>query len=310
MSVPLMSAAVVQMAGRPERIPLRTAATPPGVAAAATGTKTMWNGYTITLAVIVGLTIVYTFAGIRVAQEYQRAVVFRLGRFHSVRGPGLYWNMPIFEWQRKVDMRTATVNVEPQESITKDSVTVKVNAVLWYRVTEPYKAILEVADFRAAVYQVALTSLRNIIGQHVLDEVLKERDQINEKLKAIVDRATEPWGVSIEAVEMKDVEIPQSMQRAMAREAEAIREKRARIIKAEAEQEASLKLAEASRVITTNPLGLELRRMQMISEVGAEQNTTTIIMMPSEFVTLAQGLSKHFAPNKPMPADMANGVTG
>jgi regulator of protease activity HflC (stomatin/prohibitin superfamily) len=253
----------------------------------------MWNGYTISLGIVLLLLVVYALAGIRVAQEYQRAVVFRIGRFHSVRGPGLYWNAPFFEWQRIVDMRTITVNVEPQESITKDSVTVKVNAVLWYRVTEPFKAILEVADFRSAVYQVALTSLRNIIGQHVLDEVLKERDQINAKLKTLVDQATDPWGVSVEMVEMKDVEIPQSMQRAMAREAEAVREKRARIIKAEAELEASSKLAEASRQITANPLGLELRRMQMISEVGAEQNTTTIIMMPSEFVTSAKAVASY-----------------
>src|SRR5581483_11858710 len=202
---------------------------------------------------------VIALSGIRIAQEYQRAVVFRLGRYHSVRGPGLYCIIPLLEWQRVVDMRTVTVNVEPQETITKDSVTIKVNAVLWYRVVEPFKAILEVADFRSAVYQVALTSLRNIIGQHVLDEVLKERDQINAKLKAIVDQATDPWGVQVESVEMKDVEIPQSMQRAMAREAEAVREKRARIIKAEAEQEASVKLAEASKMITQNPLGLELR---------------------------------------------------
>jgi regulator of protease activity HflC (stomatin/prohibitin superfamily) len=241
-------------------------------------------------------------SGIRVAQEYQRAVVFRLGRYHSVRGPGLYYNIPLLEWQRKVDMRTITVNVEPQETITKDSVTIKVNAVLWYRVTEPFKAILEVADFRAAVYQVALTSLRNIIGQHALDEVLKERDQINGQLRTIVDQATDPWGVQIEMVEMKDVEIPQAMQRAMAREAEAIREKRARLIKAEAELEASTKLTEAARQIADSPFGLELRRMQMISEVGAEQNSTTIIMMPSQFVSLAEGLANHFGHNHaPLP---------
>src|SRR3954470_14841133 len=171
---------------------LRTAAPPSHGAAATTGFLTMWNGYTITLTVLLGLVFVYILAGIRVAQEYERAVVFRLGRYHSVRGPGLYWNIPVFEWQRKVDMRTVTVNVEPQESITKDSVTVKVNAVLWYRVTDPFKAILEVAAFREAVYQVSLTSLRNVIGQHVLDEVLKERDQINAQLKAIVDQSTEP----------------------------------------------------------------------------------------------------------------------
>jgi regulator of protease activity HflC (stomatin/prohibitin superfamily) len=172
-----------------------------------------------------------------------------------------------------------------------------VNAVLWYRIVEPFKAILEVADYRAAVYQVSLTSLRNIIGQHVLDEVLKERDKINEKLCGIVDETTDAWGIKIEMVEMKDVEIPQAMQRAMAREAEAIREKRARIIKAEAEMDASSLLAQASEKITRTPLALELRRMQMISEVGAEQNTTTIVMMPSEFVTMAKALGESLSRN-------------
>jgi regulator of protease activity HflC (stomatin/prohibitin superfamily) len=147
------------------------------------------------------------------------------------------------------------------------------------------------------VYQVALTTLRNIIGQHLLDEVLKERDQINQKLRGIVDQATDPWGVQVEMVEMKDVEIPQAMQRAMAREAEAIREKRARLIKADAEQEASAKLAHAARQIAESPMSLELRRMQMISEVGAEQNSTTIIMMPSEFVSMAEGFAAHFGRN-------------
>jgi len=255
-------------------------------------------GWTV-VGVLAFLAVVYGLSGLRVAQEYQRAVVFRLGRYHSIRGPGIYYNWTFFEWQRLVDMRTVTVDVEPQETITKDSVTIKVNAVLWYRITEPYKAILEVADFRAAVYQIALTSLRNIIGQHFLDEVLKERDQINDKLRSNVDRDTDPWGVKVEMVEMKDVEIPQGMQRAMAREAEAIREKRARIIKAEAEQEAATKLGAASEIITRNPLSLELRRMQMISEVGAEQNTTTIIMMPSEFVTLAKGMSDFFTREHP-----------
>jgi regulator of protease activity HflC (stomatin/prohibitin superfamily) len=257
----------------------------------------MLNAYTILLICLGLLIAALAISGLRIAQEYQRAVVFRLGRYHSVRGPGLYYNIPLIEWQKKVDMRTVTVNVEPQETITKDSVTIKVNAVLWYRIVEPFKAILEVADFRAAVYQIALTSLRNIIGQHVLDEVLKERDRINDQLRIIVDRDTDPWGVKVEMVEMKDVEIPQAMQRAMAREAEAIREKRARLIKAEAEEEASAKLTLASQHIAQSPFGLELRRMQMISEVGAEQNSTTIIMMPSEFVTLAKGVSSFLERN-------------
>lgn len=244
--------------------------------------------------VVVGVAAL-AISGLRVANEYERAVVFRLGRLVGVRGPGLYWLIPLgIETQRKVDLRTMTVDMESQESITKDSVTVKVNAVVWLRIQDPTKAVVSVANYYTASYQVALTSLRNIIGQHVLDEVLKERDKINEALQEVVDLATEPWGVKVEMVEMKDVEIPQGMQRAMAQEAQATREKRARIIKAEAEQESSAKLAEASQLITENPLALELRRMQMITEVGAEQNTTTIIMMPSEFVTLAENVASKF----------------
>jgi regulator of protease activity HflC (stomatin/prohibitin superfamily) len=258
----------------------------------------MNEGLVVAVGVGVALLFLLALASIRIAQEYERGIVFRLGRFHGIRGPGLYFLIPLIEWQSKVDMRTVTVNVEPQETITKDSVTIKVNAVLWYRITDPAKSILEVADYRAAVYQVALTSLRNIIGQHLLDEVLKERDTINDKLRAIVDKDTEPWGVIVEMVEMKDVEIPTGMQRAMAREAEAIREKRARLIKAEAELEASRKLADASQIITEHPLSLELRRMQMISEVGAEQNTTTIIMMPSEFVMAAKEIGKSLGGNR------------
>ena len=235
--------------------------------------------------------------GLRITQEYERAVVFRLGRFLRIKGPGLYWNIPWLEWQKVVDIRTVTVAVEQQETITKDSVTVKVNAVLWYRVVDPAKAIIAVADYRSAVQQVALTSLRNITGQHLLDEVLKERDSINLTLRNIVDGATEPWGIMIEMVEMKDVEIPESMQRAMAREAEATREKRARLIKAEAEQEAAEKLSMGAKQIAENPMALELRRMQMITEVGAEHNTTTIILMPSDFVTLAKGLSQQLISN-------------
>lgn len=242
-----------------------------------------------------GLVILALLSGLRVANEYERAVVFRLGRLKGTRGPGLYWLIPLgIETQRKVDLRTMTLDMESQESITKDSVTVKVNAVVWLKIQDPVKAVVSVANYYTASYQVALTSLRNIIGQHVLDEVLKERDKINEALQLVVDQATEPWGVKVEMVEMKDVEIPAGMQRAMAQEAQATREKRARIIKAEAEQEASLKLADASKIITENPLALELRRMQMITEVGAEQNTTTIVMMPSEFVTMAEGIAKAF----------------
>lgn len=230
------------------------------------------------------------FAGLRIAQEYERAIVFRLGRFHSMRGPGLFWIIPFIERIIKIDNRTRTVDLEQQETITKDSVTIKVNAVLWFRVIDSKNAILKVANYNQAVYQFSVTTLRNIIGQHLLDEVLRDRVKINEMLRTIVDEATEAWGIKIEMVEMKDVEIPESMQRAMAREAEAVREKRARIIKAEAELEASMKLTQAAKEIETSAAALELRRMQMLSEIGMENNTTTIVMMPSEFLSMAKGL--------------------
>ena len=236
--------------------------------------------------------VVLGLSGFRIAQEYERGVVFRLGRYRAVRGPGLYWIIPLIEWQQKLDLRTQTVSVEQQESITRDSVTIKVDAVLWFRIVDAAKAVIAVQNYRAAVYQVALTTLRNIIGQHVLDEVLKERDRINGVLREIVDKATEAWGVEVEVIEMKDVEIPEAMQRAMAREAEAVREKRARIIKAEAEQEAAQKLVDGARQMGEQPLALELRRMQMITEVGAEKNSTTIMLMPSDFVTLANGITR------------------
>jgi len=248
------------------------------------------NLLTIIFLIIAFKVIFLLFAGLRVAQEYERAIVFRLGRFHSMRGPGLFWIIPFIERIVKIDNRTRTVDLEQQETITKDSVTIKVNAVLWFRVIDSKNAILKVANYNQAVYQFSVTTLRNIIGQHLLDEVLRDRVKINEMLRTIVDEATEAWGIKIEMVEMKDVEIPESMQRAMAREAEAVREKRARIIKAEAELEASLKLTQAAREIETSAAALELRRMQMLSEIGMENNTTTIIMMPSEFLSMAKGL--------------------
>ena len=232
-------------------------------------------------------------SGIRIAQQYDRGVVFRLGWYNGIRGPGLYYLIPFIEWQRKIDTRTVTVAVEQQETITRDSVTVKVNAVLWFRVVDPAKAVLSVENYSMAVYQVALTGLRNIIGQHQLDEVLKERDKINGLLKASLNELSSPWGIVVEIVEMKDVEIPPNMQRVMAMEAEATREKRARIIKASAELEASQKLAEAATTMMATPASLELRRMQMVSEVGAENNSTVVVMIPAEFQALARKFSEH-----------------
>lgn len=245
--------------------------------------------------ILIAVFVVFVISGFRIAQEYERSVVFRLGRYQYLKGPGLYWIIPVIERQAMVDLRTVTVEVEQQETITKDSVTVKINAVLWYKISDPEKAIIAVQNFQSAVYQVALTSLRNIIGQHLLDEVLKERDTINSTLLKIIDEATTPWGIKVEIVEMKDVEIPDSMQRVMAMEAEAIREKRARLIKADAECEASQKLSEASKIIAANPLALELRRMQMVQEIGADKNTTTVVLMPSDMITLSGKLNEYLS---------------
>lgn len=236
---------------------------------------------------------VLLISGFRIARQYERGVVFRFGRFMGVRGPGLFWIFPLgIESAVKVDMRVLTDSVERQETMTKDNVPVHVNAVIWYRVIKPDRAIIEVQNFRAAVVQVALTTLRNGIGQYTLDDVLKERDKLSIALKDRADQVTEPWGVEIQNVEMRNVEIPATMQRAMAQEAEALREKRARIIKAEAELEAARKLREAADEIMKTPASLELRRMQMLAEVGAEQNSMTIIMMPSEFVEAARAIGE------------------
>ncbi len=247
----------------------------------------------MTLAIIVAVLIFLGLTGFRIAQQYERALVFRFGRYMGTKGPGLFWIIPLgIEKAVKVDMRVFTDGVEQQEAMTLDNVPVKANAVIWYRVVKPDLAVIEVQNVRNAVIQVALTTLRNAIGQHSLDDVLKEREKIAALLKQRVDQVTEGWGVEVQNVEMKNVEIPPTMQRAMAQEAEALREKRARIIKAEAEHDAALKLREAADEIMKTPASLELRRMQMLTEIGAEQNTMTVIMMPSEFVEAARALSE------------------
>src|SRR5215471_15657710 len=245
----------------------------------------------IAIAVIAGLVLL---TGLRIAQEYERGVVFRLGRYVGLRGPGLYWIIPLgIERALTIDVRTRTVSAEQQETITRDSVTVKLNAVLWYRIIDAAKSVIAVENVGAAVYQLALTSLRNSIGQHDLDEVLQERDKINGLLRQNVTPSAAAWGVEVERFEMKDVELPESMQEVMAMQAQAIREKRARIIKADAELEASRKLADAAQQIANNPVAIELRRMQMVTEVGAENNSTTVIMIPSDFVTFAKSFGDY-----------------
>jgi len=228
----------------------------------------------------------------RIANQYERAVVFRLGKFNRTAGPGFYIVWVFIEWQTKLDLRTVTAAVEQQEGITRDNVPIKVDAVIWYRIMDPERAIMQVRGVANAVEQVSLTTLRTVLGQHTLDEILKAQDTISEVMQKSIDSVTEPWGVKVERVQMKNLEIPPTMQRAMAQEAEALREKRARLIKAEAELDAAEQLRNAAEVIMQNPAALELRRMQMITEVGAEQNTMTIVMMPSEFVSMARGIGQ------------------
>ncbi|WP_295618221.1 slipin family protein [Chamaesiphon sp. GL140_3_metabinner_50] len=240
------------------------------------------------LAIAAAMLAAIVKSGIRVDREYERGVIFHLGRFQQIKGPGLYFIVPVLDQKVQVDIRTKTVDIAPQEAVTADSVTIKINAVLYYRIIDPMKAIARVENYQVAVYQASMTTLRNIVGQHSLDEMLQGRDKINAKVQEIVDEITEPWGVEIERVELKDVEIPISMQRAMAKEAEAAREKRARLIKAEAEQEASKLLSEAAQEMMQNPAALELRRLQMLTEIGAENNTTTLVMIPSDIISLAK----------------------
>jgi regulator of protease activity HflC (stomatin/prohibitin superfamily) len=238
-------------------------------------------------------------AGVRVVKQYERLVVLRFGRYVGTLGPGLNWIFPLIDVGYPVDVRTITVPVEAQETITQDNVPIKVSTVVWYRVIDAFKALTEVASAHAAVVQVAVTTLRNVMGQHKMDDVLKSQDDIARIMKDRIDTVTEPWGVKVERVEMRNVEIPDSMQRVMAQEAEAIREKRARIIKAEAEREAATQLMEAAKRVAENPIALELRRMQMLTEVGAEQNTTTIVLLPSEFVAAARALAAGGEPRRP-----------
>ena len=237
----------------------------------------------IVLAAIAVVVIVLLSASVRVAREYERGVIFRLGRLRSPpKGPGLFLLIPVVDKMVKVDLRTVTLNVPPQEVITKDNVPVRVNAVAYFRIIDPEKAIVQVENFMVATSQIAQTTLRSVLGQHVLDELLSERDKINTILQQIIDEATSPWGVKVSIVEVKDVEIPTGMQRAMARQAEAERERRAKVIAAEGEFQASQKLREAANVMAGNPITLQLRFLQTMLEVSSERSSTLILPIPIE----------------------------
>ncbi|GIK40132.1 MAG: membrane protein [Chloroflexota bacterium] len=229
----------------------------------------------------VGIILLFlAFSSIRVVQEYERGVIFRLGRFVGAKGPGLFFIVPFIDRMVKVDLRTITLDVPSQEGITRDNVTLKVNAVVYFRVLDPGKAIIQVEDYRRATWLIAQTTLRNVIGQSDLDDLLAHREKVNEQLQRIIDEQTEPWGIKVSIVEVKDVELPQTMQRAMARQAEAEREKRAKIIHAEGEFSAAQQLAEAAEVIASQPATIQLRYLQTLTEIAVEKNSTIIFPVP------------------------------
>jgi regulator of protease activity HflC (stomatin/prohibitin superfamily) len=235
----------------------------------------------IVAAILIAFVIAIVAWSVKVLREYERAVVFRLGRLlGKPKGPGLFLLIPVVDRMVRVDLRTVTLVVPPQEVITKDNVPARVNAVAYFRVIDPTSAIVEVVDFGLATLQIAQTTLRSVLGQHSLDELLSERDQINQILQQIIDEQTAPWGIKVSVVEVRDVEIPSTMQRAMARQAEAERERRAKVISAEGEFQASTKLADAAEVISRHPIALQLRYLQTLLEVSATNNTTTILPVP------------------------------
>ena len=233
--------------------------------------------------VVIGILIL--LSAVRVLREYERGVIFRLGRLVGGKGPGLFLLIPIVDRMIKVSLRTVAMDVPPQDVITRDNVSVKVNAVIYFRVMEPEKAIVEVEAYLYATSQLAQTTLRSVLGQAELDELLSDRDKINMELQTILDKHTDPWGIKVSAVEIKHVDLPQEMQRAMARQAEAERERRAKIINAEGEYQAAKRLAEAASMISGHPMALQLRFLQTLSEIASENNSTTIFPVPIDLFT-------------------------
>jgi regulator of protease activity HflC (stomatin/prohibitin superfamily) len=240
----------------------------------------------VIVAVVLFLLILFLISAIKVAREYERGIVFRLGRLlPEPKGPGLFILIPIVDRMVRVDLRTITLNIPPQEVITKDNVPVRVNAVAYFRIIEPKAAIVQVENFMVATSQIAQTTLRSVLGQHQLDELLAEREKINAILQGIIDEATSPWGIKVSIVEVKDVEIPSGMQRAMARQAEAERERRAKVINAEGEFQASERLKDAAVVIADHPIALQLRYLQTLLELGSSQSTTIVFPAPIDLLS-------------------------
>src|SRR5690242_10732831 len=239
----------------------------------------------VILLVVLFLLVLFLISAIKVAREYERGIVFRLGRLlPEPKGPGLFLLIPIVDRMVKVDLRTITLNIPPQEVITKDNVPARVNAVAYFRIVEPKNAIVQIENFMVATSQIAQTTLRSVLGQHVLDELLSEREKINTILQGIIDEATSPWGIKVSIVEVKDVEIPGGMQRAMARQAEAERERRAKIISSEGEFQASERLKDAAMVIEEHPIALQLRYLQTLLEIGGSNSSTIIFPAPVDLI--------------------------
>ena len=246
--------------------------------------------YTIIALVI--LIVLFLASAIRILNEYERGVIFRLGRLIATKGPGLIILIPVIDKMVKVDLRLVAMDVPPQDVITRDNVSIKVNAVIYFRVLDSNKAVVEVENFLYATSQLAQTTLRSVCGQVELDEILSEREKINANLQEILDRSTDPWGIKVSTVEVKHIDLPQEMQRAMAKQAEAERERRAKIINAEGEFQASQKLADAAAIIAEHPMALQLRYLQTLNQVAAENNSTTIFPVPIDlfrpFLELAE----------------------
>ncbi|HEY7398965.1 MAG TPA: slipin family protein [Gaiellaceae bacterium] len=239
----------------------------------------------VVFVVVVFFVILYAISAIKVLREYERGIVFRLGRLlPEPKGPGLFFLIPIVDRMVRVDLRTITLNIPPQEVITKDNVPVRVNAVAYFRIVAPKDAIVQIENFMVATSQIAQTTLRSVLGQHQLDELLSEREKINAILQEIIDEQTAPWGIKVSVVEVKDVEIPQGMQRAMARQAEAERERRAKVIAAEGEFQASERLKDAALVIEEHPTALQLRYLQTLIEIGSSPSTTIVFPAPIELL--------------------------
>ncbi|HEX8948482.1 MAG TPA: slipin family protein [Dissulfurispiraceae bacterium] len=233
---------------------------------------------------VVFLVVYIVSSAIRILKEYERGVVFRLGRVIPVRGPGLVLIWPVLDKLVKVSLRTVTMDVPPQDIITKDNITVKVNAVIYFRPVDPVRAITEVEDFYYATSQIAQTTLRSILGQSQLDDLLAKREELNAELQRVIDTQTEPWGVKVSAVEVKNVDLPTEMLRAIARQAEAERERRAKVIHAEGEFQASQKLADAAKIISSEPATLQLRFLQTLTEIATEKNSTIIFPVPVDLI--------------------------